>query len=276
MKASSTSNYASRLWRFVPGGVRPLVDRVAWALLPRRRRVSEAREFVANLAEKGAVVDGPFRGMRLTATTARVRLGSCLIGSYEAELHPFIEQFIREQYDQVIDIGCAEGYYAIGLALRMASSQIYAFDNDQAARDLCAANAKANDTQDRVVIGALCTSERLTELIGARTLIISDCEGCELELLDPVTTPSLRKADFLIELHDFVDPMISSTIMRRFQQTHDVALVTAQPRNLSSFPALRGLKRRTREYVVNEGRPIQPHPMQWAVLRRRSTNIDDK
>jgi hypothetical protein len=40
-----------------------------------------------------------------------------LLGCYEAELHGVIACALNTTYDTIIDIGCAEGYYAVGLAL---------------------------------------------------------------------------------------------------------------------------------------------------------------
>jgi hypothetical protein len=37
-----------------------------------------------------------------------------IIGSYECELHPAIEEIIVNNYAEVWDVGCAEGYYAVG------------------------------------------------------------------------------------------------------------------------------------------------------------------
>jgi len=39
-----------------------------------------------------------------------------LLGFYEQPLQPYIEQVIQTGYPTIINIGCAEGYYAVGLA----------------------------------------------------------------------------------------------------------------------------------------------------------------
>ena len=64
-------------------------------------------------------------------------LSSCvpkLIGSYEEEVHPIIEEIIRRRYSIVVNIGCAEGYYAVGFALRIPDAIVYAFDVDTTAQ----------------------------------------------------------------------------------------------------------------------------------------------
>src|SRR5262245_56331762 len=35
-----------------------------------------------------------------------------LLGTYERELHPVLERICKEPYEGIVNIGCAEGYYA--------------------------------------------------------------------------------------------------------------------------------------------------------------------
>ena len=44
-----------------------------------------------------------------------------------------------------------------------------------------------------------------------------DCEGGEVDLLQPDLAPNLRYSDVLVELHDFLNPTISETILSRFR-----------------------------------------------------------
>jgi hypothetical protein len=46
-------------------------------------------------------------------------------GCYEHELHGEIEQLVTRGFDAVLNIGCGEGYYAIGLARRMPTAAHY-------------------------------------------------------------------------------------------------------------------------------------------------------
>jgi hypothetical protein len=77
----------------------------------------------------------------------------------------------------------------------------------------------------------------------------------------------LKLSTILVELHDFVKPTITNTIIDRFHATHDVILVTSRRKNLSDWPVLEGLSPADMELAVAEHRPVVPRPMQWAVLR---------
>src|SRR4051812_1114737 len=80
------------------------------------------------------VIAGPFAGLRLSPMTHDDHIGPYLLGTYEQELHPWWEQLLAIRYDQIIDVGCKFGYYAVGLALKYPQAQVVAFDTDHWAR----------------------------------------------------------------------------------------------------------------------------------------------
>ena len=80
------------------------------------------------------ILGGPFAGMSFVRQVAE---GCCvpkLLGCYEEELHPYVEQAILRDYPQVLNIGVAEGYYAVGFARRMPNAKVFAFDIDENTR----------------------------------------------------------------------------------------------------------------------------------------------
>ena len=102
--------------------LRQLRFRSEWILSPRLRSIYQAEPDRAVLEElKWKVAAGPFAGMRYITRSCGSKLAPKVIGCYERELHPAIENAIRGDYQRIIDIGCAEGYYAVGLAWRKSS-----------------------------------------------------------------------------------------------------------------------------------------------------------
>src|SRR6202012_121812 len=103
----------------------------------------------------GLVVNGgPFQGMKYLPESHGSALAPKLVGSYEAEISAMIEEYCaRGGAANVVDIGCDEGYYAVGMALRLPLAKVYAFDIDSRAQRDCAQMAALNNVQDRVVIG---------------------------------------------------------------------------------------------------------------------------
>ncbi len=215
--------------------------------------------------QHGLVVQsGPFAGMNYVSEAVCSSLIPKLLGSYEAELHTVLEDCFATDYETIIDIGCAEGYYAIGSALRLTEARVYAFDINPRARDLCISLTHANKVADRVEVLGECNHETLNQLISGRTLIICDCEGCELSLLDPSLVPGLKNSNLVVELHDFIDPRIKPAILSRFNATHEVSLVDAVERDPAAFPVLSNFSPLTQRCAVAE---FRGEAMQWAYLK---------
>lgn len=219
------------------------------------------------------VATGPFRGLRyvdLDTAPLGSPISPSLLGSYEAELHPVIEEMIAKNFPRVVNIGSAEGYYAVGMALRMPQTEVYAFEADDHTRALCHEMSAINGVSDRVRIEGYCRPSRLEEIVaGAPTLVICDCEGCEIEVLDPEVAPHLADATMIVELHDFIDPAITDSIAARFRRTHDLELIDLAERSPDPYAQwLAPLPEWIRPWIVSEFRTALP-PQQWGILRPR-------
>jgi hypothetical protein len=213
------------------------------------------------------VLRGPFAGLRYLPELASTSgdLVAKLVGTYEQELHPAIEAWIGAAPATIVDIGSAEGTYAVGLAAAIASARVLAFDIDPAARALCEAMAEHNAVADRVAVGGECTHDVLNG-VGGDVALFLDCEGCELELLRPDLVPALARWPVIVELHDFVDASITATISERFAATHDVQIVEGGGRDPAAVPELAGVDERTAAALLSEFRPTA---MRWGVLTPR-------
>ncbi len=175
------------------------------------------------------VQSGPFSGMNFVAHMAEGCLAPKLLGTYESELQPFIEAWTVHVFDAIINIGCAEGYYAVGLARRMPHSRIHAYDTDDAAQTICQKLAEANGVDHRFEIGGIFRGQDFARFEGQRCLVVCDIEGSELQVLDPELFPALRKMDVLVECYDSPQlGAISVELARRFEPTHDVIHVTSK------------------------------------------------
>lgn len=195
------------------------------------------------VAEHGLVVqNGSFQGMRYIAEmlspqeVAHRDLVPKLLGSYEAELHPALEGVLGRNNETIVNIGCSEGYYAVGLSLRLPAARIFAFDLDPEARWLCEQMARLNGVSDRVNIRGECSLDALRDLASDRTLIVCDCEGCELALLQPHSASGLTGCDLIVELHDCIRPGTSQAIIDRFDATHDVEVIRPREMDASAYP----------------------------------------
>ncbi len=223
--------------------------------------------------ESLTVLHGPFKGLQYPRyDSVASALFPKLLGSYESELHPVLAEMTRGDYSQILDIGCAEGYYAIGLAQRCPASTVVAFDTDEKARALCAEMAELNGVKDRVKVKAECTSELLGNYdFEKKSLIICDCEGFEINLFNSTNIDNLRHCDLIIETHDFMDIGISDALKKLFSTTHELSSIFSvddiQKAHNHHYPELEGLTLQAKKEILEERRPAI---MEWLICRCRS------
>ena len=216
------------------------------------------------IARHGAVVQaGPFAGMRLGQHSAEGCHAPKLLGCYEQALHPHLERFIARGFDSVLNIGCAEGYYAIGLARRMPCTKIFAHDLNEGAQRACHALAEANGVADRITIGGLVRGEDFARFGGVDTLVLVDIEGGEEALLDPAAFPALRHMTLIVECHEERRSGMTDLIASRFAHSHQV-IREEQPFSQPALPAwMKGLGHLDQLLAIWEWR-MAPTP--WLVL----------
>lgn len=219
-------------------------------------------------AKQGNTVhSGPFAGMTYQ-NAAEGALLPRLIGCYEAELHPTIMQLKEEKYQHVIDIGCAEGYYAVGLARLLENCQVHAYDVNEAAQVACKALAKANQVDDRVSVGGLFEGDNFTFFKDQKTLLFCDIEGAEEELLDPLKYPALVDMDLIVEVHECYRKGLMQKITDRFTPTHDIEWIW------QSESASRDLPQWTRDLTHLDQILCtwewRQGPTPWAVMRSKA------
>lgn len=160
---------------------------------------------------------GPFTGLRyppdrfeeIDAPVAK------LLGIYEQELYPIFEAARGPFYD----IGSADGYYAVGMALR--GHEVVAWDTSSNARELSTEVARLNGvTVDQ---RALYDGEPLTD-----GLVLVDIEGAEGDLLTPDVAAGLPSV--LVEVHEDDFPGTGAQLREAFSATHYAREIRQQPR----------------------------------------------
>jgi hypothetical protein len=208
----------------------------------------------------GTIVrSGPFRGTQLIEQGLWSNLAAKLLGAYESELSPALERFLENKYECAVDIGCADGYYAAGLACRLKGATVYAYDLDPACRKVCRLVGKLNHAGERLVVRGRCDHEELRNVLLSESLVVCDCEGYEQHLLDPAAVPALRTADLVVEFH-LAEGGRSSTeqaVIQRFTATHDISILRPQARDAETFPEIGFLPRGDRDRLIGEARPAE-------------------
>jgi hypothetical protein len=224
------------------------------------------------LREQGAVIwSGPFQGMEYQASATEGAVLPRLLGVYESELHRHLLAFAAEGLDCVIDVGCAEGYYAVGLARLMPQVTIYAHDIDPKAQAACAALAAKNGVAERVIVGGEFKPTDFEAFAGRRALVMVDTEGAELDILRPDLSPALAGVNLIVETHDVIKPGIYDTLLERFRPTHDMIRIDQHYPVFQPPPWFRDLPHLDRLVALWEWR-IAPTP--WLIMRPKAARAE--
>lgn len=200
--------------------------------------------------------NGPFEGMRYIDRSSGSALLPKILGSYEESIQDWISHAVESKgYETILDIGCAEGYYAAGFGMRLPNSKIIAYDLDEGARYNSDELIKLNGLHN-IEIRSECTHEELNLMSRANTLVFCDIEGYEASLLDPDKAPNLKHADLIVESHDFIVPGITDELIRRFYKTHTIKIIVDYPFRKEKYKTPNKVGVDDLRAIMNENRPI--------------------
>lgn len=235
-------------------------DRFAGFLAYQRRRATR-RKIEGRLYASGMygdeVTDGPFKGLRYPPLN---QWASCrfekIIGAYEHELHGLVTRLAAtKQYDLIVNVGAAEGFYTAGLAMLFPKAKLVSFEGDEDRTRFCRNLCRINQVWERIETRGFCTAEDLVALNPAgRVLVWMDIDTGERPVLDPVKVPWLRGADILVELHDCLEPGLTPLIRGRFESTHRIEQFTTTGLEYARYPLLREMLFNEIEALVGDDR----------------------
>jgi hypothetical protein len=203
------------------------------------------------------IQNGPFKGMKYINRSSGSSLLPKILGSYEEPIQDWVSEVIEsvyvKKYLNILDIGCAEGYYAAGFAMKLPDSKIWAYDIDEVARNNANELAALNGLHN-IEIKAECTHEELNSKCQPDTLVFCDIEGYEKHLLDPLKVPNLRFVDLIIESHDCFVPNITDILIERFYMTHTMRIVVDYPYRVNKYTTPKTPTKDQRHYITDEKR----------------------
>lgn len=225
-------------------------------------------------AVQGVVTYGPFKGLKLAnrAVWGNGDMCSKYLGFYEYILHDAIQRVIdHSKVDVIINVGCGDGVYALGLSQRFPEARVICYDTNPHVYHILKENAEMNSLKVPEFYTS-CSIEHLTGILEEENdrniFVFSDCEGYEYNIFDPNRIPQLLKNNirYIIECHDFCNPDITPLLTSRFQATHNIEIIKEQPRTMDDYnknelvPTL-GLSEADLHDVLNEHRPCYMHWM---------------
>jgi Met-10+ like-protein len=239
-----------------------------------------AKKQVDSLANS-KVISGPFAGMKYIENSVGSAYMPKILGTYELELHSIIQDLCSKSFTLIIDVGAAEGYYAVGMAMRNLSTRVIAFETEPEGQALLKKMAQLNNVADRITIAGTCDVSSLQNSFNPqdKCLLIMDVEGAEKELLNPEKIPRIHNCEILLELHECVCPGVTEIIKSRFKNTHHIERIWERKRQYSDIPFNSLWKRwilpMTEEYRWIENQEtgeIESRNMSWLYMQPLSTH----
>jgi len=253
---------------------------VRWSqyLCQERRNVEAWRVVAADPGLQGVlreakVTGGPFQGMEYGKTSSFCSAYyPKILGTYEMELIPAMNAFLDRGYSTVVDVGAADGFYAVGCAMKLPQAKIIAYEQSPRARKQLGILARTNGVQDSIEIRERCERRDMMSLPATPGLLIVDCEGYEEVLLDDPVIKHLKDWDFLIETHDGFSRGVTRKLIERFKPTHNVTVVdTIHDLDKADHympEAIQHLKRQDQDLLLSEQR--EHATLRWLICRSKN------
>jgi hypothetical protein len=257
-------NLPKRFYSKLPDCVR---NRLRFLKNPRLKILHSLVRF----STRNQVAHGPFKELSLNTSDCYPPM---LLGTYEQELHNVFYSWFSHEPEDLVCIGAAEGYYAVGMARRNPTLNVIAYELDPYQKKLLAEVMRQNNVSNVSVLDR-CTQESLIDTlqsISSTPYIICDIEGGEVELLDPDQITALKQAVILVEIHEVLVEGCEEALRERFDGSHKITEIYGLERQTMDFPSdVRVLDRlfsdKTKVALMNEGRSSL---MKWLILEPNS------
>jgi len=222
-------------------------------------------------AEVETVRGGLFEGISLVnqSNWNEAYLLTMYLGQYERQIQNEIEALLDIDFANVIIIGCAEGFFTMGLAKVFPKATIVSVDIDPNTLAICRQNAEINGYTDRCEFLSAADQGVLASYLdnGKPNLVFSDCEGYEFTLLTKDFVEKYPQTSYVCEIHDFNDrgEIIAGkkdALADAFAGTHEVKVFSGEPRDPREGTMLDDFTSSEQWLALDEGRA---RGMEWLV-----------
>jgi len=221
-----------------------------------------------------SVAHGIFKGMRLNKNIywSRNDLITHILGVYEKHVLDQLIKFSKLDNSVFIDIGAADGYFAVGSAYSGLFKKVYAFEIQKEGREILSENAKVNKCEKNIIINPEANFKRLKNIVDEhkRAVVLIDIEGDEFSLLNDEILKLLSNCNIIVELHP-------SSVKNGYQKEKDlinsakylfnVSIIKRESYNPNFFKELDNFTDDERLVAFSEGRE---NNMCWLILETRN------
>ncbi|MDA8607051.1 hypothetical protein N9L56_00140 [Gammaproteobacteria bacterium] len=211
---------------------------------------------------KSTIQFGPFKDMILSDGDwwGKIDRPSMIYGFYEKEVLESLTSSANE-FKLLIDIGAADGYYAIGALMSNKFQKSICYEISKDGQKQIKKNAELNDVHDRIEIRGEARKGFYNEFSDeelASSLILMDIEGGEFDLFsERQDFLKVSKATLIIESHalHFKDGEDrQKNLLHLAEEFFDITEFKTSSRDLSTIPSLKKFSDSDRWLICSEGR----------------------
>jgi hypothetical protein len=211
----------------------------------------------------GVVQYGPFAGMHWLDNPHRGRSeqGGMILGLYEQEV---LENLVRApaHFRVFVDVGAADGYYAVGLLHNGRVDRSVAFESMPECRAAIARLAAKNNVSDKIAILGTVSDHfddilRTHKINSHETMFLIDIEGTEFQILTERVFAFLKGSLIVVETHAhiYADPNAEmERLIKTASATHRATTWFPGPRNPWTLRELDDFPEIDRWILCSEGR----------------------
>lgn len=213
---------------------------------------------------RGRVCSGHFQSMFFHDQDVFGSAIAKILGTYEKELIPTLEKIKDTNPALILNIGGAEGFYAVGCTTKWPGSRAIVYEALSEGRRLIELNSRMNGVSDLVEIRGICDQIELKSLLLQQPadVMIMDVEGAELALLSNEVVEALEHSILLIESHDFCQPDCINILLSKFKSSHDIEVIRSRIRDASDFPYSSWMPAPLKTRLMDE---MRPENMKWLI-----------
>lgn len=167
---------------------------------------------------------GPFSGLRIPNALINELTLPEILGLYESCLFKVWEKLISKKINNIMMIGGHMGYYSAALSYLFQPDRMVVFEREISLHALILEWAKVNEINSLQLFEEA-TASTFKNWENEINLIVCDCEGEEIDLLNPLEFEWQKKCDIVVEVHPFYQKNLAGTLVRRFIKTHKISII---------------------------------------------------
>lgn len=208
------------------------------------------------------VAYGPFKGMKIDSQPywAPSDLGIKCFGMYELEIQDLLIKLQKERHRSTfIDLGGADGYFAIGVLVNRLFDKCIVYEMDAKGREKLGHNSSVNGVRDRIIIKGEANIDTLSEALANNQedfILLCDIEGAEYSLFTEDLLFRLRNNHLIIEMHEpyYYGQEKADQLFERAIKHFKVDIILSGGRDFSLIEEAHLLSDIERALLMSEGR----------------------